>query len=68
MAGGVAANTYLREEIKKLGEEEKIEVCFPPMSYCTDNAAMIAAAGYFAYQDNRISDLNLKAKSNDLLS
>ena len=47
VAGGVAANSYLRSELKKAGEENKIEVLFPPMVLCTDNAAMIAAEGYF---------------------
>ncbi len=68
VAGGVAANKYLRSEIEKLGQEENIEVCFPPIKYCTDNGAMIASAGYFAYLDNRKTDLYLKAKSNDILS
>lgn len=47
VAGGVAANSYLRSELKKAGEENGIEVLFPPMVLCTDNAAMIAAEGYF---------------------
>lgn len=63
VAGGVAANEFLRKEIEKLGNEENIEICFPPMKYCTDNAAMIATAGYFAYKDGRVADLYLNAKS-----
>ena len=47
VAGGVSANQGLRE---KLTRESSIKVLFPPMKYCTDNAAMIAAAGYFAYK------------------
>lgn len=47
VAGGVAANSYLREKLTKMGEQNKIEVLFPPLILCTDNAAMIAAEGYF---------------------
>ncbi len=49
VAGGVAANQGLRKEITAMAEEIGVDVSFPPMKYCTDNAAMIAAAGYYAY-------------------
>lgn len=68
VAGGVAANNGLRQAIIKLGEELKVDVTFPPMKYCTDNAAMIAAAGYYAYLDGRTADLSLNSKSNDRLN
>ena len=48
VAGGVAANSYLREQLKLAGEQNGITVLFPPMVLCTDNAAMIAAEGYFS--------------------
>ncbi len=64
VAGGVAANSMLREKVKEMGKELNVEVIFPPMKYCTDNGAMIAAAGYYAYKDGRISDLYLNSKSN----
>ena len=48
VAGGVAANSYLREQLKLTGEQNGITVLFPPMVLCTDNAAMIAAEGYFS--------------------
>ena len=67
VAGGVAANNNLREEITKLGKELAVEVMFPPMKYCTDNAAMIAAAAYYAYLDGRVADLTLNSKSSDKL-
>ena len=63
VAGGVAANQILRKEIENLGEEMNIEVSIPPMKYCTDNATMIAAAGYYAYLDGRIADLTLNSTS-----
>ena len=67
VAGGVAANKGLREEITKLCEELSVSLSFPPMKYCTDNAAMIAAAGYFAMLDGRKADLSLNSKSTDEL-
>ena len=45
----------------------KVDLSFPPMKYCTDNAAMIAAAGYYAYLDGRRADLTLNSKSQDKL-
>jgi len=67
VAGGVAANQGLREEIEKLQAELKINTSIPPMKYCTDNATMVAAAGYFAYLDGRRADLTLNSKSSDIL-
>lgn len=67
VAGGVAANRGIREKIKALCEENHIEYSFPPIEYCTDNAAMIAAAGYFAYLDGRRADLTLNSVSSDEL-
>lgn len=66
-AGGVAANIALREKLSKICEAANIEYCFPEIKYCTDNAAMIAAAGYFYYINNRVSTIKINAKSNDVL-
>lgn len=67
VAGGVAANQGLRNEITKLAKELNVELIIPPIKYCTDNAAMIAAAGYYAYKKGRLADLNLNSKSQDKL-
>lgn len=63
VAGGVSANTYLREEMQKLCDEEHIDLCIPPMKYCTDNAAMIACAAYPKYLKGEFANLSLDAKS-----
>ena len=67
VAGGVAANQGLRKEMEKLSKELNVELSIPPMKYCTDNATMIAAAGYYAYLDGRRADLTLNSKSQDKL-
>ena len=46
VGGGVAANSALRSQLTQAGEREGIRVCFPPMVFCLDNAAMIAGLGY----------------------
>ncbi len=68
IAGGVAASTGLREAVKKLQKELDLNVTIPSMKYCTDNATMIAAAGYYAYRLGRVADLSLNSKSNDKLN
>lgn len=50
VAGGVAANTRLRERLQALGAAEGWSVHIPPTAYCTDNAAMIAMAGHHLHQ------------------
>jgi len=67
VAGGVAANKGLREELAMECEKNNISLLIPPIKYCTDNAAMIGAAGYQAYILGRRAELNLKAKASEKL-
>jgi len=50
LAGGVGANQRLREHLTVRGQEENIDVFLPPKHFCTDNAAMIAVAGYHLFK------------------
>lgn len=64
LAGGVSANSYLREEVTKLASKYNVKFTVPKMVYCTDNAAMIGAAAYPLYLKNKnIADFSLNAKS-----
>ena len=67
VAGGVAANKGLRERLEELSKENDFELIMPPMKYCTDNAAMIGAAGFYAYKLGRTAGLDLNAKATDKL-
>ncbi len=68
VAGGVSANRFLRETLKEECDKQNVELIVPELKYCTDNAAMIAAAAYNMYLDNRFSDLDLKIKPTDKIN
>ena len=61
LAGGVAANSRLREKIKDRAEAENLQVYFPSPKFCTDNAAMIALTGYHWIRRGRRDDFTLNA-------
>ena len=65
IAGGVSANTYLRDEIKKLTDKYGVTLSVPKLIYCTDNAAMIGAAAYPLYKMHKFADFDLNASSSD---
>ena len=63
IAGGVAANSGLRNRLIALGAQERWQVFIPPFAYCTDNAAMIAMAGHHLYLDKRFAGLDTVPKA-----
>ena len=63
IAGGVAANSMIREKISKVCLDNNVEFTFPEIKYCTDNASMIATAGYFAYKKGITATLDINAES-----
>ena len=68
IAGGVAANSGIRESLLKECTKEGIDCSYPELKYCTDNAAMIGAAAFFAYKKGIIADSSLNALSSKKLA
>lgn len=64
LAGGVAANSYLREKLQEECSKENIELLVPEPVLCTDNAAMIACAAYYKYKAEGADDLYMDAFPN----
>lgn len=60
LAGGVSANSMLREKAQKMAKEMDLNLHIPKLSYCTDNAAMIAITGKLKAEMNLFDDLDLK--------
>ena len=63
VAGGVAANKSIRENLSNLAKETNCETIYPDLKFCGDNASMIAWAGIKRFKKNLIDDLNITAKS-----
>ena len=61
VAGGVAANSRIRQDILKAATAIDADVYLPPLSLCGDNAAMIGAQAYFEYLDGNVADMSLNA-------
>ncbi|MDZ7822085.1 MAG: tRNA (adenosine(37)-N6)-threonylcarbamoyltransferase complex transferase subunit TsaD [Candidatus Marinimicrobia bacterium] len=64
LAGGVAANRRLREVLGKTAERKNLRLYYPPLEYCTDNAAMIAATGVMYYRKGMFSSMEVPAVPN----
>ena len=64
VAGGVSANSYLRERLMQEGEKAKVKIYLPPFILCTDNAGMVGAEAYFLIKSGEgLADLDLTADS-----
>jgi len=61
VAGGVSANSYLREQLTELGKRNNWNVFIPKFQYTTDNAAMVAVAGYYKFLKNDFTTLDKTA-------
>ena len=59
LAGGVAANTGLKERMREEATARGLELSYPPARLCTDNAAMIACAGYYHLLRDDVDSLDL---------
>ncbi|HEU24606.1 MAG: tRNA (adenosine(37)-N6)-threonylcarbamoyltransferase complex transferase subunit TsaD [Mesoaciditoga sp.] len=64
VAGGVAANSAVRRKTEEASLKNNLSFHFPPLKYCTDNASMIAAAGWHEYKEGRFASLDLEAVPN----
>ncbi len=65
LAGGVAANSHIRKGLTELCEKRGVTFCKPSLALCSDNGAMVAAAGYFEAADGRFADTSLNASACD---
>ena len=64
LAGGVSANTYIRNKFDIFAKSENIQIYYPELKLCTDNGAMIASAGYYEFMAGKRCSLDLNAIPN----
>ena len=64
ICGGVSANNAIKNSLKLKCDDNNIKFYFPENKYCTDNAAMIASAGYYEFINGKTSSLDLNADAN----
>ena len=67
MAGGVAANSHLREALSALAARHGAQFTVPTRALCGDNGAMVAAAGYFELLRGNLADVALNASASDAI-
>jgi N6-L-threonylcarbamoyladenine synthase len=65
LAGGVAANSHIRGALEQLCAKRGVAFCKPSLALCSDNAAMVAVAGYFEYLAGHFADTSLNASACD---
>ena len=68
LAGGVAANSHLRQKLAEVAKRRGVTLSVPPISLCGDNGAMVACAGFYEYQLGRFADTSLNASAEDPVS
>ncbi len=64
-AGGVAANSHLRKRLQEVADKHGVRLFIPPLKLCADNAAMIAAQGYYDFMAGKTADSSLNASAQD---
>ena len=67
LSGGVAANSHIRAALDELCRKRGVTLCVPSRALCGDNAAMVAAAGYFEYRAGNLANTSLNASACDLI-
>ncbi len=66
LAGGVAANLLLRETLQDSLNKQNVRLIYPNIKFCTDNAAMVGAAGYYYLNEGIVSDYSIDAYASNL--
>jgi len=68
LAGGVAANSRLQAAMREACDAARLSLTVPPPQLCTDNAAMIACAGYYHWQTGKVDDLDVDTIASERLA